>query len=550
MKNNSFCITTSSGHLCTEMGVPLTNFSIEAVRLCCDQEEQSRISALQVTIHHLNQDFSLLIDVNAGSLTGQILREIPTCKVLQTSRSAAIDAYIIELGEKGAGSSRPLYLHQHGLCRLRTGTWIYIAGDEVLGMPDGTEYEISRSMLQTHLAWSPACSATNATTSLCQRLERFDNLLMPIWAFTIFSSLRSSIAALNLTTLPTLAILGGQNLGKTTVAQRYMLLYSDNSRPGRCVAQVDAHSTAAATIDQVVKFRDQVVLIDDMAKSEATSEAQARRGLIAELLRFASNDVDRVKMSPSKQAETRFCRAGVAFTGEFWLRNPSDLSRMIVVEIREQMYGGDPAERTIAATVFRYLMLWLLPRLDEELEQLRHTLDGVTEGDNIRLRKNRMVLLWALRVFYDFACHIGAVNRRYANQAISRACEVLDSLLNRQIGEIDQSKRDTPSGNLSWYILRGYRNNAFHVVTRKEICNELDCIVEYGALCIRMNTLLKYFHRDTPYRELTKTDLGRRLIKEGVLLPGRERRSARKKIRGHRYLELCFSNLRKASCKY
>ena len=550
MKTNDFRITTSAGQLCTEKGVPLTNFSIRAVRLCCDQEDQSQILALQITVHHLNRDVNLLIDVHAGSLTGQILREIPTCKLLQASRSAAIDAYIIALGEKGAQISRPIYLYQHGLCRLGNGSWIYVAGDEVLGMPDGMEYEFSKALLRVHLAWDPTCSATNAVNALCQRLERIDGILMPIWAFTIFSSLRSSIAALNLTTLPTLAILGGQNLGKTTLAQRYMLLYSDNNRPGRCVAQVDAHSTAAATIEQVVKFRDQVVLIDDMAKSAAASEEQARRNLIAELLRFASNDVDRVKMSPSKRSETRFCQAGVAFTGEFWLHNPSDLSRMIVVEIQEQMHGGDPTERTVAATVFRYLMLWLLPRLDEELKQLRQALDGVAEGDNIRLRKNRMVLLWALRVFYDFACDVGAVNKRYAAQAISRAGEVLDGLLDRQIREIERSKQKIPGGNLSWYVLTGYRKGLFHVVDRKDLRSNADCLVERDALCICGDTLIWFFRKQTPYRSLTKKEMNRRLIEEGALSRGREERSAGKRIKGRRYLELSFSALEQAQRAY
>ena len=107
-----------------------------------------------------------------------------------------------------------------------------------------------------------------------------------------------------------------------------------------------------------------------------------------------------------------------------------------------------------------------------------------------------------------------------------------------------------PEGNLSWYILQGYRSNTFHVVTRKMICDEHDCIVERDALCIRANTLLRFFHTVTPYHTLTKTDMGRQLIEEGVLSRGREQRSARKKVCGHRYLELSFSSLQEASRKY
>ena len=551
MKSGCLHITAAGDTLCSERdGSVLTNFSFRAVQPFFSPAHGEELSAIAVEIFHMGKYFTAILDVRVGNLTGQITHKFPTCRLLQPSWRSTIDAYLIACGEGIRNESSPIYLRQHGLCRLTSGRWIYVAGDDVLGMPDGLRCEIAETVSRAHLAWDSALPVQACVSAFCARIEQYDQILMPVWAFTIFSSLRSAVHQLNLTTLPTLAILGGRNLGKTTVAQRYMLLYDDRQRPGRCLAQLDAHSTVAATIGQVQQFRDQVVLVDDLARSASPAEQRARLDLIAEILRFSSNDVDRLRMSPRKQTEARFCQAGVAFTGEFHLRNPSDLTRLVIVDIRQQMRGGNPADRTLAATTFHHLMVWLLPRLDEELDSLRQSLDAVTDGENLRLRKNRMVLLWTLRLFYLFACCAGAVTESYALQAARNAGEILDNLLAHQAQAVEQLTLPVPAGNLSWYILRGYQNHMFHIVSRKKVQSEEDCVIERDALCVCAGTLLAYFHTNTPYCQLSRHEMNRQLMEEGAITQGREARSARKRIKGRRYLELSFTALRKAAHAY
>ena len=133
---------------------------------------------------------------------------------------------------------------------------------------------------------------------------------------------------------------------------------------------------------------------------------------------------------------------------------------------------------------------------------------------------------------------------------MARAETILNGLLDRQRQSVERVTRPAPAGNLSWYILRGYRDNAFHVVPRKKIRDSSDCVVENDALCIRAEALLQFFHTATPYHELTKTDMSRRLAGEGVLAQHKEHRAATKKIGGKRYLELHFSNLKAAAQAY
>lgn len=58
------------------------------------------------------------------------------------------------------------------------------------------------------------------------------------------------------------------------------------------------------------------------------------------------------------------------------------------------------------------------------------------------------------------------------------------------------------------------------------------------------------FQTATPYHDLTKTDMNRRLAGEGVLAQHKEGRAATKKIGGKRYLELRFTSLKAAAQTY
>lgn len=548
-----FNIAQQEEALCSRKdGTPLTNFSFGPIRPLAQPRHPQTLSAVQVTVRHLGGEFSLLVDLRQSNLMEQILQALPTCRLLQPSWRRALDAYLIQACRQ-AQTTGPvgLYFREHGLCRLSSGQWVFVCGDQVLGLPEGTRCQVSLQAACARLAWDPHLDPVQATQQLYRRLSGADRILLPIWAFTLFSSLRSCVRRLDVTTLPSLAILGGQNLGKTTAAQRYMLLFDDARRPGHFQAQLDARSTAASTIDQVSQYRDQVVLVDDLAKSASSAQQRQRLDLIAEVLRCASNDTEQVRMTPRRKPEKRTCQAALAFTGEFYLDNPSDLTRLFVVELREPLSGGDAYDRTLAATVFRHWMVWLLPRLDEELELLGQSLVPLSSGQHPRLRKNRMVLLWALRTFYAFAQEVGALSDSCIQQAMVRAAQVLDFHLEHQLRRLGRLTSSAPQGNLCWYILQGYSHNTFPIVSRKKLRREEECLVEDGALCIRTQVLLDYLLQSCPSLHLTSKEMNRHLAREmGLDRPTKEARWARKKIHGRRYLALPLALLRHSAKKY
>lgn len=493
------------------------------------------------------------LDLTRKDLTNQILEQLSTCYAVRPSCYLLDMALLAYCQEKAQDTQAPMPLNfrQHGLCRLPNGSWFYVAGDTVLGMPPGVDYSIAPWVEQAHLARDPELSPVTATIELCKRLGAFPDILFPVWGFTIAGSLRSALSGADMTTFPSLGIIGGQNFGKTTVAQRYMLLYDDSWNPGRYWGQFDANSTFAAIVSQVGDFRDQIVLVDDLAKSGSPAEQRKRQDLLASILRFAANDTGRARINEQKQIEQQICKAGVAFTGEFMLQNPSDITRSVLAPINCQMKDGQPEERTVAATVFYALIQWLLPRLDQKVEELHQLLANVQADSNPRLVKNCLLILWALDLFFQFAEEQGAINGQYHQQAHAAAQQILNRILKQQALQCERLTNENPKGNLCWYILDGYSNRLLPAVTDQKKVNIDDCcLLKKGALYVRPSTLLTYFQVHTPYRLSSKNEMNKELKREGVLEDNSEHRSAYARINGKRCLKLSFELLQKSAEHY
>ena len=533
----------------------IANFAPVDSQLYFDPAKGPDASPIMARIKIKNQNYirEAWLDLAKKELTNQILEQISTCYAVSSSRYLLDMALLAYCQEKPQDSQAPMPLNfrQHGLCRLPNGYWLYVAGDTVLGIPPGIDYVIAPEVKLAHLARDPELSPVAATIELCKRLEASRNILFPVWGFTIVGSLRSVLSGADMTTFPSLGIIGGQNLGKTTVAQRYMLLYEESQKPGSFWGQFDANSTSAAIITQVSNLRDQIILVDDLAKSGSSAEQRKRQDLLASTLRFAANDTGRAKMNEKKQTEQQICKVGIAFTGEFMLQNPSDITRSVLVPIDCQMKDGRPEERTVAATVFYAFIQWLLPQLDQRLEELHQLLANVQTDNNPRMRKNLLLILWALELFFQFAEEAGATNHLYHQKVLAAVKQVLNRILDQQAHLCKRLTSDPPKGNLSWYILHGYDNKLFPVVTDQKGIQIKDCcLLKKGALYLCPSMLLQYFREHTPYHLSSDKEMNKQLKQEGVLGNTREHRSAHSKINGVRCLKLDIKLLQKKAHTY
>lgn len=492
------------------------------------------------------------IDLRKRDYAAQIQRQLRYWDLAGAELMKEIKPCLQEAIMQSASSQKRTYVFcQHGPCRLEDGQWVYVLGDTVVGLPEDTEYAIMPEVKQVHLAWDPAQDILQAVGELWHIFE-MDQRTLLVFSFGILSALRSAIFDMDMTTFPVLAVIGRQGTGKTKIVRELLLLYDDAQHPGRIVGQLDAHTTPAALVEKVKRQRNQPVLVDDMAESADASEARERKKNIAHILRCVSNEADQVKMTSQRTLDHRSCLAGLAFTGESMLRNPSDITRMIVISTSEPLTYLPSGLRGLAATAFHAFLQWLLPVLDGQLEQLRDHLKKPPVRFEPRMAKNGTLLFWATGLFALFVMEQGFLPEDAVFNIVGKTQDVLRKILQDQEELSRKLTASVPKGNLCWYILNGYSENLFYVVTQKEQFANIKnaCLIKNGALYMRPQTLLEYLLNYTPYVYPSVNKMNKILKEECVLGDSKEKRSAHFKINGIRCLKLDIKLLHQSAKLY
>lgn len=529
-------------------GFLVANFDVLYAKPLYDLHTCSQLEAIELHIEAPDRTYSLIVDPRQ-SISTQILNTIPACRILNTGNYGSIDTHIIHMAI--TSKDHGLFCNSLGLNQLYDGTWIFVAGDEILG--NCGEYIITTppTLSSIHLVSDGPESERSAITRLIREIERNPLTIWPTFSYTLLCSMRSQVTALGLTTFPALYVAGQQGYGKTMLVSRYGLLYNTTdgilSKP---YGKLDANSTAKGVIREISEYRDQVILVDDLAKGSTPSVQRERQKLMAEVLRFATNGGTRRTAVTLSSGGTYDCQSGVAFTGEIPLTAASDLTRIIEVHLTKPMCDGLATDRTAAAKAFRAWMIWLLPHMNAELLALDRQLASITGNDEARLKTSKILLLWSTELFYRFALEEDIVSHSYYQSAICEATQVFENLLSAQAKKVGHIQDSAPQGNLCWYILQGYHNGAFHIVPRKKLNNNEDCVVEKDALCIRTETLLSYLRGKASLGSLSSKEMTKELCIEGVLENRSEMRNAAKRIHGKRYLELPFAALQSGAKRY
>lgn len=179
-------------------------------------------------------------------------------------------------------------------------------------------------------------------------------------------------------------------------------------------------------------------------------------------------------------------------------------------------------------------MQWLLPHLDEELSHLKSSLAENNSGENTRLQATNILFQWVTDLFYRFAWKKDIIEEVYYRDIPCVSDDVFGSLLKAQAEKVSRIQQNrAPKGNVSYYILEGYRGKEFDIVSsRKEIIDDKDCLVEKGALCIKTKTLLEFLQDQANFQAWDEKRLSKELKEEGVLTDTKEGRAAKKKSTG------------------
>ena len=198
-------------------------------------------------------------------------------------------------------------------------------------------YLIAKETSSYHLSVDPTMSAETAVKQLLETFLPHLNVYLPVWAYALFSVCRSFLRDSGLSTACILYLIATQGFGKTATAKALCQLFDDSNG---CITDVyDAGSTISAMERALMTTRDRSVLLDDIYIGTNKAKQRERLASAAALLRFAANETKRTKTRGSKNVSVS-CAAGLVVTGEIPMEASSDVTRCILVRIREKLAGS------------------------------------------------------------------------------------------------------------------------------------------------------------------------------------------------------------------
>lgn len=343
---------------------------------------------------------------------------------------------------------RGVYFDTPGLHRLPGGALVYVWGERLVG--DCTlPYFIPRRDDLRLLA----APLDDALPRLCHELTFTAPQAVLAVAFLLVTLLRSWVRESTASWQAVLNIVGGQGVGKTTLARRLTDWITDAD--GAPALLFSAGSTPAAVRDAMVAAHDLPMVIDDLCLSASPQLQRKYRDLSAQFVREGANEAAIVKKLPGGQTVHQKCRAGVILTAECALENASDITRCIFVNIDAPLNLSATLSADLVGAAARKFIGWFVAHEPQARETLTAALQQ-EHAPNVpqRIHLNFTIIGAAFQLLTRAACDAGAVcrSRRTAAQSVSPCCQrffCLPGILARQArsrAEEGKSGGDPPGG--------------------------------------------------------------------------------------------------------
>lgn len=396
-------------------------------------------------------------------------------------------------------------------------------------------YLIAKETSSYHLAVDPTMSAETAVKQLLETFLPHLNVYLPVWAYALFSVCRSFLRDSGLSTACILYLIATQGFGKTATAKALCQLFDDSNG---CITDVyDAGSTMSAMERALMTTRDRSVLLDDIYISTNKAKQRERLASAAALLRFAANETKRTKTRGSKNVSVS-CAAGLVVTGEIPMEASSDVTRCIIVRIREKLAGsGNPVDlealRHTAATAMQGFLAWFGERYKEFRSRIKIEMESqlaaVKSAPNERVKKSLFELYWLLCRFFDYAEEVGAIPAVAKNKFVQAAVYSLTHVWHniteelRRIENLPKTLREA--------ILSGVQQQEFYAFRHN------------GCLCVKLPALTKYLQELYRRSDLSEQYVAKWLNQCKLLSIDASKKSTRK-IKGKRYLCIPISRLK------
>lgn len=399
-------------------------------------------------------------------------------------------------------------------------------------------YLIAEGVSNYRLSVDPTLSDATAGEQLIRTFEQHPDVYLPVWGYSLFSVCRSFLQDSGLPTACILYMIATQGFGKTATAKALCQLFDDSS--GYIADVYDAGSTISAMERALMTTRDRSVLLDDIYIGTNKAKQRERLASAAALLRFAANETKRTKTRGSKNVSVS-CAAGLVVTGEIPLEASSDVTRCIIVRIREKLAdSSNPVDlealRHTAATAMQGFLSWFGERYETFRSRIQRDMDtqlsAVREDPNERVKKSLFELYWLLCRFADYAEEVKAISAVAKSKFVQATAYSLTQVWHNIAEELRRIENCPKTIRAA--IISGVEQQAFSYSTHK------------GCICVKLPALTKYLQELYRRSDLSEQYVAA-LLRQYNLLSIDASKKSTKKIKGKRYLCIPLSRLNPGS---
>lgn len=403
--------------------------------------------------------------------------------------------------------------HELGALQFPDGSLRFLRGEELIPENCSRPWTLAPEIAGIELAGNGTSSADEITSTL---LSVPPQALLSI-AYTDLTSVRSVVLDNGVDFQAVCYIVGGQGLGKTTLAKRTAGIYR-NKQAGKPAGIVQASSTISAVGQLLVSLRDQPVVIDDLCLSAGRDTERKRRELGAYLMRKGTGEEPIIKQSGEQTLEL-YCNAGVCLTAEFSMKNASDLDRCIIIPVDQRLNLPSNFTPELVGDILRIYSAWFAQNHERAIKRLRTDLNSDWWKDKIpRIRTNYGCVRWAFQCMLDALEDCGYLSSENHMKLLKRLENALNIALDKHLMLKQELMEQIPAGNLAAILYSGYKNRDFDLVKKPKKLKQHEGIIWQDDLCLRSEALVRFIRIQPGFHGWSRNRITQELKDMGALV--------------------------------
>jgi hypothetical protein len=274
------------------------------------------------------------------------------------------------------------------------------------------------------------------------------------------------------------------------------------------------NSTKRYIEDEICKYRECTVVVDDLHTAESKSIRRANEESAEEIIRRLSDNMGRGHKEGNELVQNDF-KGNVIFIGEYVVGSKSTIPRMLVADMSVKPDGGilDKYQREkplIVSTFYYYFIKWYVRNFEIFIEKTSAWLKRFredTKGSNIhgRLLDVQFCLNMAYYYYLVFCEESRFISPEIKENEMDRFALYVKSLVKEQQAWMDKEDRDKSNCYLKT-ISKLYMKGKFRLAEKPEQYdpNKHDGLIYYKCLCLRREMLAKFMEKEYPRDSIKK----------------------------------------------